>query len=510
MPPSHIEREYKFRAAAPLVVDHVDALLTDRAMRVGGGAHEDTYFDDAEGTLLRHGIGLRTRRLAGRTLICCKHDGERDGAMHVRAEIELPWTADGGPASAADLPPPIRAEVEPFACRRPLQPVATLVVQRQIRQLIDGARVLGELAIDAVAVRAGGAEASFGELELEVGDDAEVCAALAERLARELPVEVAADTKVEHALRLVGLAAAPAPATPPGTVAELLSHGIAVHLAGIGSADAGLRRDGGADHVHTLRVHLRRLRSLLAGCGDALRQEDAEWASGFVAAWNRSLGELRDVDVALLELEGLVAEVPVALRPAAERLHASQQEAREQALARLLALHAGDEHLDSRDRLHRLARGSAGLPPAASTPAGEHAREQLWRAARRVKKRAHELGDDPPLAALHELRLAVKRLRYFAEECREVFGPLRPRVLRRLLRAQVRLGAVCDHAAGVSRWLDQLAPNNGATGSSPTQAALLGACAALQFARQQAALRPALRAVKRLDRRATWAQFHRK
>jgi hypothetical protein len=83
-------------------------------------------------------------------------------------------------------------------------------------------------------------------------------------------------------------------------------------------------------------------------------------------------------------------------------------------------------------------------------------------------------------------------------------------VLRRLLRAQLRLGAVCDQAAGVSRWLEQLAPNNGATGSSPTHAALLGACAALQFARQQRALRPALRAVKRLDRHSTWAHFRRK
>ena len=201
--------------------------------------------------------------------------------------------------------------IEPFVLTRALRPTIELSVQRETWQLLNRASKQGLVSLDQVAVSAAGdRRASFCEIEIEVGSDEAACGEVAELLATELPVVPALDNKLAHALLLVGLRPSAVAATEPEatepTLGGLLAHRVAVHLAGIRSAEARIRGDGAADAVHQLRVHLRRLRTLVRQelerdaeeFGDERRTVLVERAAGLLADQSR-----HDVDRAHGRLE---------------------------------------------------------------------------------------------------------------------------------------------------------------------------------------------------------------
>lgn len=416
-----------------------------------------TYFDTPDRALAQAGLALRVRREGRRTVQTLKAAGD-DGLT--RAEHNMALDAQGSAAAGA-----LRADPHLHAgtqvgdrllallaqTGQPLAAVYRTDIRRRSRTLRTRLGVV-ELAFDEGFIAAGDRRLPVCELEIE--------------LVRGSPLAVIAAGRhwsARHALWLDGrskaergdLLARGESAAPPA-LARPVSLGKDTPL------DEGARQvmlacldqigrnasqvasgEFEAEHVHQLRIGLRRLRTALRLFGDAvagvpggpsLAAQAAQLFRGLGAARDAAaIGEPieRELSEALLAA-GLVFQVPRLPLPAdapvpADLLRAA---ASQQLLLDLLALAQGRD---------------PGLARAADAPALQAfvaKRLNRWhRKAVDDAKRWNELDD----VGRHRLRKRVKRLRYAVEFCGDLFDGRRVRrYLKRLRALQTQLGAVVD------------------------------------------------------------------
>jgi CHAD domain-containing protein len=172
--------------------------------------------------------------------------------------------------------------------------------------------------------------------------------------------------------------------------------------------DPGTRLGVDSENLHQHRVAARRIRAFLRA------------TRGYVdPAWRRSLdgplrelgavtGALRDLDVLLEHVRAELEELGDDDRAGADTLVAQLTTEREAVRHALLQGLDGDSY--------RLVLARLRLPPRLAAdvetlPLARIARKQF----RRVIKAIERLGENPDDAAVHELRIALKRARYAAE-----------------------------------------------------------------------------------------------
>jgi CHAD domain-containing protein len=223
----------------------------------------------------------------------------------------------------------------------------------------------------------------------------------------------------------------------------------------------GTLEDLDPEYLHDLRVATRRLRSALrlfdgilgARRCDSLRNELA-WIGGL-------LGNVRDLDVFSLNLEGqaqrlgesgeiaalLMTELGGRRVPAREALVAALASRRFRSLMRRLESCASSA-------LPRRPRGDQAAPVSEAAPA------LIRRAQKRVLRLGRTLGQDSPAADLHRLRILCKRLRYACEFFREAFAdpasgadPLKE-YIESMVQFQDCLGAHQDAVVAMARIRD--------------------------------------------------------
>lgn len=193
--------------------------------------------------------------------------------------------------------------------------------------------------------------------------------------------------------------------------------------------------NGDAELVHDRRVAIRRLRTAIEVFEPALPKRARTVRRDLKTVFS-ALGDRRDADVALEALAALEPQLATADRPGWRGLVAELEEVRggagpmdtEAALtastaAALLATHA---------------RERAG-PPAASV-----LRRTALRRLGAVRKRLSALEDPRDAAALHDLRLAAKRLRYVLEAAEPALGEPATRGTTAARDLQTVLGDVHD------------------------------------------------------------------
>jgi CHAD domain-containing protein len=209
---------------------------------------------------------------------------------------------------------------------------------------------------------------------------------------------------------------------------------------------------GDVRSLHQARVATRRLREalpLLASGGRIRKLERV------VQRITRALGPVRELDVALLTLDELEAsgEVP---RSAVARLRQVITQER-------TGLHAEMQRRLQRANLQKLEKraiGAARKTPAPSAPRRGRVRdpERLAAAEARVARRATAVRAAIDNAAgiylpdrLHEVRIAVKKLRYAMELARELSGSRAIVAIRTLKEAQDLLGRMHDLEVLIAR-----------------------------------------------------------
>jgi CHAD domain-containing protein len=334
-----------------------------------------------------------------------------------------------------------------------LQPLAAFNGRRQ-EAVAGGVR----LVLRHGSLRCVAAEAPVARLTLS--GPPEPVLALAATLARDLPL-LPARAALPEAARALALQIPPRPRRlgPPDlgeteTVADALALAIA-HLTEVLLWQTGrIGVDAGPEGVHQSRVAIRRLRSCLkqfrpVADAPALRELDA-----MLGELARAMGAARDLDVFLRDLGAALGRAAGEDRRVATLLRVA--EARRRAAYAALAV-----RLDS-PSFRALVWAACRLAvlrdwaPEEIGPAAPAARLRPFAAAtlarrwRQLRRRGAEI-EALDAEALHELRLAGKRLRYAAE----LFAPLWPgkasrRFLKRLAALQEALGLANDtHVARV-------------------------------------------------------------
>lgn len=448
-PPADGPLEIEIKLAATPTM--LDALRTHPRLGAPGQrkAHSSTYFDTADHALAAAGASLRLRHRAGACEQTLKLTTRRKSQIH-RSEWNQPLLPGATAPDAAAFPPLAARALNALVGDAPLLPYAEVAVERELRMMRQGAAWI-ELAFDRGDIRVPGAEpVPVAELELELqdGDLADALAlALDLPLGPELGWSIA--TKAQRAQTLASgqppapVSAAPVPLTPGMSAARgLQAIGWGCLGQWLGNAPLVVST-GNPGAVHQARVAIRRLRAAFALFGRALlaRDPQVEALRDGLRMAARALGPARDLHVLRRRVlahgplgdaagQSLLAMLAHA---EAEATHAAQVALAGEAIQRLplqLALW--------------LERGDWLTHEAAATPVAALSATLLDRQRKRLRGMRRHLAEMSD-AALHDLRLDVKKLRYAVD----FFTPLCPDV--RGARAHERvLGELQDVLGDIS------------------------------------------------------------
>lgn len=412
------------------------------------------YYDTPDRLLDRNGLSLRVRRSGKRHVQTLKRSGAGDPLARDEWEAALP---DG----ALDLSLLPLAEIgEPLASLSAgqLAPVFATRIRRRLRRL-DYAGALIEIAFDDGMIEAGEKSLPVSEVELELKEGE--AAALYELGLAMLDVASMQVETLSKSARGYGLAFSRLPQAMKAKPVEIGEHdnadaAIAAILANtykqlLGNL-APVATRSGPEAVHQMRVSLRRLRSALS----VLKREVASPALVPIGREAKRLGTVlgpaRNWDVFItqtvpdIEEEGLDDAELTVLRRAAEPHQVKSYADIEKRLANPQT----SRFLLSFGALIERRGWRSGLPSEAmavlAEPAADFAARVLARTHRKALKRGRGFGHLHP-EARHQLRLALKKLRYTAE----FFLPLHDggaarKYLARLSRLQDALGLANDAA----------------------------------------------------------------
>jgi inorganic triphosphatase YgiF len=416
------------------------------------------YFDTDDGALGRAGIALRLRREGPRWVQTLKARGAHAAQRHEHNaplprgrvdEASRPLLArHAGTPAAAAWGEALGEPMDAFDATR-LQPVmATDIWRRSVVLRGDGFAV--ELAFDEGEVRAAGRVARVCELEYELleGTLADLARLAGDGIDRH-GLFLDTVSKAERGELLARGAASPAPvrfhaarqAPVPAGAAAWWGDALA-RCAAMVLPNASALANGSTDpeHVHQLRVGIRRLRTAVRELGPLAGQRaEPAWLPPLVELF-RALGAGRDAAALLATLTPQLRAVGA---PCTDWRDAADPPPPEPAA---LVRAAGVQQA-----LLGLLVAAAGPVPGGAEPAkeaGEAARQLRDRLAslRRQVVRAGRVFEQLPEARQHQARKRLKRLRYLAEFAGLALGKRRAlaRWLKVLSAAQDALGVHQD------------------------------------------------------------------
>lgn len=454
-PSPNIETELKLRFDP----QHLDQLHTCSLLSGDGRATplskhlESVYFDTADFQLRDRRVTLRVRRVGDQYVQTIKTPG--DGLR--RGEWEMP--VDGpAPDLAAIQDPAAWAELGSLSPDA-LAPIFTTRIDREVYRIeqpaVEVAVDVGEITTDTGAVE----PVSEVEFELVNGSAADLFA-MASGMLDGVPLIPEPRSKAE---RGYALAAGSGPTwtkarrfdlQPDQTVEAAMTTIFRHCLVHLGENQACALCGEDPEGVHQMRVAMRRLRSALALFRSLIPSdqltplvEEVRWLAG-------SLGHARDWDVFVAELLAPVraafADQPAladdleTLAHVVEGVRAQSYDAARAAILsrRYTALHLRfGQWIEGREwRRQEVSETSALL----FWPITSLAVELLKRRAKKARKLGAGLADRTT-EERHELRIALKKLRYTGEFFRSLFDPaLAKQYLGRLSSLQDVLGHLND------------------------------------------------------------------
>ncbi len=421
----------------------------------------DTYLDTDDWRIHRAGFALRIRSESGKSEATLKSLHSASAEVADRRELsEAMENAES--ESIRQSIGPVGTRVHAVSGAHALLPLFEVRTSRQrfaIRRE-DETQQLGEIALDETVISRphGEPQASMQRVEVEALTEAhEPLQSLVKTLRSDCALEAASDTKYSQGLKSVGLAPGPAPEFAPTAVdssmaivdvalANLRRYLSAWHL-----HEPGARLGDNPEELHDLRIAGRRLDAIL-------RQFRSSLPASFVRIRPtlkkilRALGDARDLDVALGELEMFGRELPESDRDSIEPLKQYLVSERVRARARMLSV------LDSVSVQENLQKLTALLaaPSVASQQSSPElalnvAPELIRRRYRKVRKSANLLTSDSSMEAYHAVRGLVKKFRYTLEAVAAIYGKPADEMLRTLRRWQEKLGVQQDAAVAIRR-----------------------------------------------------------
>lgn len=389
------------------------------------------YHDTDDDRLAAAGLSLRLRQENGHWRQTLKQS-RRDGSHLCRSEHEVDLSTEAAATPALDLwlhagTPPGRAlfaalGIAPEATERPTLPrrYSTRVVRESVTLERGHSRI--EVAFDQGHIEAGVHSVPLNEVEIELkrGHLADLLHVTRRWLGEGLYVQ--AESKAERGLRLLHGVPTPPPtkAGPPGALGNTTPDGFARAVVASCLAqilpNTSVLASGSADddHVHQLRIGLRRLRTALRELA-ALSDELPVAIERPLAKVFRQLGAHRDQETVLAAIRPrLMAAGAQGVRWAEAAPHAEVDLARlvkgrrfQRALLCAMAFAQGTPPKDRPARTRR-TRGEV--------------EARLQRLRRQIRDGAQRFTTLPE-AGQHQVRKRLKRLRYLSEFVAPLYQP---------------------------------------------------------------------------------------
>ena len=427
-----------------------------------------TYFDTGDFRLRRRGFTLRIREDGERLVQTLKADGPSGGgAVLKRNEWSRPVETPV-PSFPVASDPAIRDAVGSLRPADLVPAFSTDITRRTALVEVDApneATALVELALDSGEIRARNRIDAVSELELElVEGPASALYDLAIALQASAPLRIQTASKAKRGYVLAGGEGydgrkAPALALAKGIPVEEALARIFRTCADQCAAnhDAVLDRSD-PEGVHQFRVALRRMRSALVVFKGVLPANDIAWLDREASRLIDLLGPARDWDVFITETLAAVR----AARPGDETLvslAAAAGEARARAYEQAEALRA-PEHTAFLLRFGRWIETCGWRqqvdPAVLDRPLVHLGGRLLDKRHRRALKRGRNF-DGLSDARLHQLRIALKKLRYAGEFFAAQYPEGKPRpYIQALRRLQDGLGSLNDVAVAEQRLAELL------------------------------------------------------
>lgn len=469
--PGRREREVEWQLAST-DLGSVRRWLTDHGT-IGGLVLEprstlqivDTYLDTDDWRIHRAGFALRIRSESGKSEATLK--SLHSASAEVADRRELTESLENSESeSIRQSIGPVGTRVHAVSGAHALLALFEVRTSRQrfaVRQE-DQAQPLGEIALDETVISRphGEPRTSMQRVEVEALTEArEPLQSLVNTLRSDCSLEAASDSKYSQGLKSVGLAPGPAPEFLPTTVdasmpmAEVARANLRRYLSAWHLHEPGGRLGDNPEELHDLRLAGRRLDAIL-------RQFRSSLSPSFLRIRPtlkkllRALGDVRDLDVALSELETFGRGLPESAQDTLEPLKKYLVSERGRARDRMLTALDSNAAQKSLQTLTSLLSAPSAVPQQSPELARNAMPDMIRRRYRKVRKSADVLTSESSVEAYHAVRGQVKKLRYALESVAVIYGKPAEDMLRALRRWQDRLGVHQD-AAVASRRLQALA-----------------------------------------------------
>jgi triphosphatase len=466
------------------------------------------YYDTSDYDLRRNNAAFRLRRIGKRWIQSIKGGGGSIAGLHQRYEWESPVL--GLQPDFTKIPDLVLGGLfDNAALREQLRPLFTTEFKRSARllRLMDGSEA--ELCLDRGRIVAGNASMLFCEIELELKSGSPLpLFQLALDLLPTVPLRLENVSKAERGYRLASgnkfpvLKAVPVHLVAEMSASEAFRAIVWNCLDHLHSNEAGMLECSDIEHLHQMRVALRRERSAFSiffKSAFAPVTQELKWLSG-------QLGPARDWDVFVTgTLAGVCAQFAahpelIVLQEKCEQLRRHHTDAARNAVE---SAHYTEMMLKLGAWLNA---ESWPVPPGLSASddlletglkmrVKEFAEALLAHRHKQLKKYGKKL-KNLSAPALHSMRIVAKKQRYAAE----FFAGLYPhnktkRYIKSLAEFQDLLGAMNDTAV-IERLLSELPAGENKSGEHEAIGIVLGWAASLAL-------------VKKTKLNKTWARFKR-
>jgi triphosphatase len=463
LPEAHRELELKLTGdPKALKAVFASSVLRSRSSgRARTSQLDAVYYDTDDLRLRREGLAFRVRKNGRRFVQTLKGNG--GGAALARGEWEARLSSPEPDPGA--VPGEAGAALAGLLGSAELRPLFSTRVRRQVRRLkttngTDGPCVV-EAALDLGTIEANSHSIPLAELELELieGKPATLFQ-LALELDRLTPLHIETSSKAARGYALTSgeppawHKAVPLALERDATVDTALEAILRDCLRHWTTNEAAAQDGSDPEGIHQLRVAIRRLRSVFSVFGKVISPRDLAWLKAEAKRIVTSLGPARDWDVFLTDLLSPVqAARPddpdlTLLRHAAEETRAegyatARAAIRDPAYTSFVLRFA--EWIETRGWRRDEEWPDGGGTPF-ERPAVQLANQLLAHRERKALKRGHEFENLAP-PERHQLRIALKKLRYTAEFFESLYPRKRTdRYINALKRLQDGLGHLNDVA----------------------------------------------------------------
>lgn len=420
----------------------------------------DTYLDTDDWRIHRAGFALRVRSRSGTTEATLKSLGSASAEFSDRREL-TETLSNSDTEAIREAIGPVGMRVGAVSGARTLLPLFELRTSRQRFAIRKGdeARQLGEIALDETVISRphGEPQARMVRVEVEALTEAHgPLRSLVKTLRSSCALEAASDTKYSLGLKSVGLAPpaqefAATTVNASMTIVEVAMVNLRRHMAAWHLHEPGARLGDDPEELHDLRVAGRRLDAILRQFQAFLPSEFSRIRVTLKTVLS-ALGHVRDLDVALIELQDFSRQLPQADRVSVEPLKEHLMSERGRARAQMLSVLDSIWVQKNLQELILLMTTPVAAGEASAADLALHASSSLIRRRfRKLRKRADLLGVDSSTEKYHEVRGQVKKLRYALEAVAALYGKPAVEMVRALHRWQENLGVQQDAAVAMQR-----------------------------------------------------------